>query len=133
MRDYKDVGLEVQKDPYFYLLSEADKQRSRNIPFRMLFDLGAIGGSAVYFLTRHNQLNSVKTLSISLNLVFGLTWRVLFAAVISDQISRRLFVNSYKLKQNQMANYECRKIMVQWPNAKQLPAPHQKQVSTFLV
>ena len=84
MRDFKNVGLEVQRDPYYYLLSESEKQRSRNIPFRMVFDLGAIGGTALYYVTRHNELHRLRSFTLSLNLVFGLTWRVLIAALVAD-------------------------------------------------
>ena len=66
----------------------------------MLFDLGAIGGTALYYVTRNNELHRLRSFSLSLNLVWGLTWRVLIATVFADQVSRRLFVNSYKLKEH---------------------------------
>eukprot|EP00347_Sterkiella_histriomuscorum_P010389 403376486 len=133
LNNYRDVGVQVQHDPYFYLLSQREKQYSRNLPFRFLFDATAVGGAALYFVTRHNELHRLRHLSLSLNLVFGLAWRMAFAALISDQVSRRLFVNAQKLKCHKMAEYEAKKIMVQWPNAKKLPMPHQKKTSFFLV
>ena len=133
MFNYRDLGVEVQRDPYYYLLSQQDKQRSRNIPFRFLFNAAAIGGAAVYFITRHNEIHRLRRLSISLDLVFGLGWRMVIAALVADQVSRRLFVNAHKLKLHQMADYECKKAMVLLPNAKRLLPPHKKPINYIMV
>ena len=59
----------------------------------------------------HNEIHRLRTLSISLDLVFGLAWRLALTGVVSDQISRRMFVNALKLKQHKMAEYEIKKVM----------------------
>ena len=132
-QNYREVGKEVQHDPYGYLLSQREKQYSRNIPFRFLFNGAIVGATALYYVTRHNELHRFARFSLSLNLVFGLGWRMALAFLISDQASRRLFVNYKKLKEHTMAEYECKKIMVQWPNAKKLPMPHEKKTTYFLI
>ena len=92
-RDFREVAREVQRDPYSYFMSQSEKQRARNIPFRVMFNAAAIGAAGIYYVTRHNEVHRLRTLSISMDLVFGLTWRCLIAAVAADQASRRLFVN----------------------------------------
>ena len=133
MRDYRDLGREVQRDPYNYFLSQSDKQYARNVPFRMMFNAAALGITGLYFITRHNSIHRLKNLSISLDLVFGLAWRMVIAGLVADQASRRMFVNQQKLKEHKMAENEIKKIMVRWPNAKQLPASYKKANSYFWV
>ncbi len=99
-QDARDVGREVQRDPYGYLLSESEKQSARNVPFRLLFNLSALGAAATYYLTRNNELHRIRTFSISLDLLFGLGWRLAIAGLVADQASRRLFVNYHKLRQH---------------------------------
>ena len=84
MKDPRDVGREVQRDPYGYLLTESEKQSARNVPFRMIFDFAAMGTMALYYLTRHNELHRVRNLSISADLIFGLGWRLAIAGLLAD-------------------------------------------------
>ena len=133
MKDFRDMGKEVQHDPYGYLLSESEKQSARNVPFRLMFNAAAMGASAIYFLTKNNQMHRIKHFSISLELVFGLGWRLALSGLIADQASRRIFVNYEKLRQHNLANNEVKKIMVKFPHAKQLRAPHRKANSWFWI
>ena len=77
-------GADLQHEPYKFLLSQQEKQYARNIPFRVLFNGMAIGGTAVYHLSRHNQFGRVRALSISFDMIFGVAWRSLIAAGIAD-------------------------------------------------
>ena len=133
MKDPKDVGREVQHDPYNYLLTESEKQSARNVPFRLLFNLSGIGAMSIYYLTRHNQMHRIRSFSISLDLIFGLAWRCAIAFLVADQASRRMFVNYEKLREHRMAENEVRKIMVKFPNAKTLHAPYRKANSWWWV
>jgi hypothetical protein len=133
MKDFREMGKEVQHDPYGYLLSEGEKQSARNVPFRLMFNGAAMGAAAIYFLTKNNQVHRIKYFSISLELVFGLGWRLALSGLVADQMSRRIFVNYEKLRQNQMATNEVKKIMVKFPHAKTLRAPHRKANSWFWV
>ncbi len=99
----------------------------------MLFNAAAMGASAIYYLTKNNEMHRIRYLSISLDLVFGLGWRMAIAGLVADQASRRMFVNYEKLRQHKMAEYECKKIMVKFPDAKTLRAPHRKANSWFWV
>ena len=133
MRDPRDIAKEVQRDPYDYLLSEREIQSAKNIPFRMMFNAAAMGAGAIYYLTKNAEMHRLRYLSISLDLVFGLGWRMAVAGVLADQASRRMFVNYEKLRQHKMAEQEVKKIMVRFPGAKSLRAPHRKANSWFLV
>ena len=53
-------------------------------------------------------------------MVYGVAWRMLIAAVVSDQLSRRVFVNYVALRKHKMAEYEVKKIMRTWDS----PKPH---------
>ena len=133
MRDPRETGKEVQHDPYNYLLSEREVQSAKNIPFRMMFNAAAMGAAAMYYITKNAEMHRIRYLSISLDLVFGLGWRMALAGVVADQASRRMFVNYEKLRQHKMAENEVKKMMVKFPGAKTLRAPHRKGNSWFLV
>ena len=133
MKDPRDLGRDVQRDPYGHLLSEREKQSARNVPFRLIFNMAAMGTMTVYYLTRHNEVHRIRNFSISLDLVFGLGWRLALAGVVADQASRRMFVNYEKLRQHKIAENEVRKIMVKFPNGKTLRAPYQKANSWWWV
>ena len=133
MRDAKELGREVQRDPYGSLLTQKELLSARNIAFRLIFNLGAVGTASMYYLTRHNEMHRIRRFSISLDLMFGLFWRLAIVGLIADQASRRMFVNYEKLRQHKMAVNEVRKIMVKYPNAKTLKAPYQKANSWFWV
>ena len=94
------VGLEVQRDPYSYLLSQNEKQSARNIPFRLAFNSMACGAAAVYYMSRHNELGRAKALKLTFDLAFNVFLRVALTLVVSDQMSRRMFVNYQALKKH---------------------------------
>ena len=124
-------GAELQHEPYKYLLSQQEKQYARNLPFRLAFNGLALGGTAIYHLSRHNQLGRVRALSISFDMVFGVAIRCGLAVLVADQFSRRMFVNYVALNKHDMAEYEVKKVMRTWPNPKPHVAQHQKPNSYF--
>ena len=91
-------GMEVQRDPYANLLSQREKQWARNLIPRTIFTSGCVGATAVYYLSRQNQLGRVKGLKITFDMVFGVVGRCLLAGVVAEQVSRRFFVNYQTLK-----------------------------------
>ena len=124
-------GAELQREPYKYLLSQSEKQYARNLPFRMAFNGLAVGATAVYHLSRHNQLGRVRALSISFDMVFGVAIRSALALVVADQFGRRLFCNYVALRKHEMAEYEVKKIMRTFPDPKPHVALHDKPNSYF--
>ena len=125
------LGMEIQHDPYKHLLSQREKQSARNLPFRFFFNGISAAGAAIYYMSRHNEIARLKSLRISVDLLFGVTWRVALTVVVADQVSRRMFVNYLALRKHKMAEYELKKTMRMWPGAKPMTAPHQRPNSYF--
>ena len=95
--DSKYVCLEVQRDPYYYFQTQAEKQSNKNLVLRFAFNSVAIGTAGLYFVTRNQELHRLRNLSFSANLIFGLFWRSLIAYAVADTFSRRIFVNYQKV------------------------------------
>ncbi len=57
MKDYKDLGREIQKDPYFYFQTQTEKQGNKNLPLRFVFNSATIGAFAVYYLSKNQQVH----------------------------------------------------------------------------
>ena len=117
-------GIEVQKDPYTHLLSQQEKQMARCLPFRLAFNSVALVGTSLYYMSRHNELARVRQMRVSYNLVIGLAWRLVIAAAISDQVSRRFFVNYSALRKHKMADLEVKKVMRTFANARPMTGPN---------
>ena len=133
MREVREIGKDIQKEPYRFLLSQKEKQQGRNLPLRMMLTGGACGLSALYYITRHNELHRIRGLSISLDLVFGLVWRLAITGLATEMVTKRLFVNYDRLREHKMAEIEIKKIVRTWPDPKPYQMPHQKPNSYFWV
>ena len=113
-------GADLQHEPYKYLLSQQEKQYARNLPMRFAMNGLAVGATALYYLSRNNQMGRVRAMSISFDMIFGVAIRSVVSLLVADQLGRRLFCNYVALRKHEMAEYECKKIMRTWPN----PKPH---------
>ena len=80
----------------------------------------------MYYLSRNNEFARVRAFKISFDMVFGIAWRSVIAIVVADQVGRRMFCNYTKLRENNIANNEVRKVMRTFPNAKPHYMPHEK-------
>ena len=127
----KDMCREVQKDPYSYLLSNWEKQTAKLLPLRMFFNAAAMGAFSLYYLSRHNELNRLKRLQFSFDMIFNVTIRAVFAGVVADACTRKLFVNYNRLTEHKVATNEIKKIMRQAPNARPYLKPHEKPNSYY--
>ena len=99
----------------------------------MAFSGLAAGSSAIYYLSRHNQMGRARALSISFDMIFGVAWRSVLAVLVADQFGRRLFCNYVALRKHQMAEYEVKKIMRTFPDPKPHIPLHQRPNSYFWV
>ena len=98
MREMHSVGLEVQRNPYSYLLSQNEKQGAYNIIPRFIFDGAAVGLASVYYLSRNNELQKLMRFRFSADMIFGVFWRAALTALAADIVSRRMFVNYIKIR-----------------------------------
>ena len=127
----KVMCAEVQKDPYSHVLSNYEKQMAKQIPARMVFNAVAMGVASLYYLSRHNELNRVKRLVFSLDMIANVGARALVAGVAADVVSRKLFVNYARLTEHKVAVNEVKKIMRQAPNARPYLGVHEKPNSYY--
>ena len=124
---------QVQRDPYANLLSQQELQAAKNLPLRLVTHSLAIGGTAFYYLSRHNELGRLRAGRVSYDMVFGVGWRVLIAVGVADQVSRHLFCNYVALKHHKIADYELRKAMRRMSAARPMTPFHLKPNSYFWV
>ena len=124
-------GAELQHEPYKFLLSQQEKQWARNLPFRMAFNGAAVGSAVIYHLSRHSQMGRARALSFSFDMVFGVAWRAALVGVVSDQVSRRMFVNYIALRKHEMAEYEVKKVMRTWPNPKPVSRSVNEKANSY--
>ena len=66
---------------------------SKQIPLRMFFVSLCIGGSSLYYMARHGEMNRVRNLNISAELMINIGARGALAFVIGDYFARKLFIN----------------------------------------
>ena len=92
--------MEVQRDPYQYLLSQSEKQSAQQILPRLFCVGTAMGVASLYYLTRHNELQKFMRFSITAEMIFGVVWRAAAAGLVAEVASRRVFVNYIRLKEH---------------------------------
>ena len=119
-----NLGLEVQRDPYRYLLTNHEKDAAKCPHARAIFGVAMLTLTKIYYLSRNNELARMKAFRFSPDMIFGLVWRSLLVLAVTDQFGRRMFVNYAALRTDKMANNECRKIMRTFPDAKPHLLPH---------
>ena len=84
----------------------------------------AMGAFALYYLSRHNEINRIRRLKFSIDMIINVSVRALFAGVASDIATRHLFVNYNRLTEHKVASNEVKKIMRTMPNARPMLMPH---------
>ena len=89
----KENALAVQHDPYDYLMSNWDRQMAKQLPIRMFCVGLAVGASSLYHISRTHEMNRLRRLQFSYDLMFNLAGRAVLAGLAGEVISRKLFVN----------------------------------------
>ena len=84
---------DVQRDPYSYVMTNYERQMAKQLPLRMFFNGISCGAAALYYLSRHNELNRVMKLRFSADMIVNVGARVALAFILSDIATRKLFVN----------------------------------------
>ena len=102
---------EVQRDPYANVLSNYERQMAKQIPARMFFNALGMGVASLYYLSRHNEINRVRRLVLSFDMMMNVGARALIAGVAADVVTRKLFVNYDRLTAHKVAVNEVKKIM----------------------
>ena len=108
-----------------------ERQMAKQIPIRMFFNAIAMGCASLYYLSRHHEINRVKRLVFSVDMMVNVGTRALVAGVVADVVTRKLFVNYDRLTAHKVAVNEVRKVMRTYPNARPLLKPHEKPNSYY--
>ena len=122
---------EVQRDPYGNLLSNYERQVAKQLPLRMFFNGLAMGGFAIYYLSRSNEIHRIRKLRFTVDMMLNAGARAVAAGVFTDIVTRHLFVNYDRIQAHKVANNEVRKIMRTFPNARPMLKPHEKPNSYY--
>ena len=59
---------------------------------------GFVGFSSFYYISRHHEMNRLRQLKFSVDLLFQLTGRAAVAGVVGDLVGRKMFVNYNKIQ-----------------------------------
>ena len=104
---------------------------SKQRPARLFLMTAAVGISSLYYLSRNAEINRIRQLKISFDMLVNVSVRAIPAALAGDFIGRKLFVNYKKQTSHKVANNEIKKIMRTFPNARPMLMPHQKPNSYY--
>ena len=122
----------MQKDPYAHLMTNWEVQMAKQLPVRMFFNALAMGAFSLFYLSRANEMARIKKLKFSIDMMVNVGSRALLAGVVSDLVTRKMFINYDKIRNHKAANNEIRKVMRAMPNARPYLKVHEKPNSYFL-
>ena len=88
------------------------------LPLRMAFNGLAVGAFSLFYLSRHHELNRVRRMKFSIDMLLNVGARSVLAFVVSDVCTRKLFVNYDAITQHKVAVNETKKIMRTYPHAR---------------
>ena len=121
----------VQRDPYAHLQTNVERILAKQWPVRIVLNSAFMAFAAFYYVSRHNELNRLMRLKISIDLMINVGTRVALAGVASDLLVKKLFLNKNRVTCDKVARNEVKKIMTTFPNAKTLLKPHEKPNSYY--
>ena len=101
------------------------------IPLRLFFCAFAAGASSIYYLSRNHEINRIRRLKLSVDMMVNVGARSVLAAGVADVVTRKLFVNYDRVVEHKVAKNEVSKIMRTMPNARPYLAPHQRPNSYY--
>ena len=90
----------------------------------MILNGVAVGAFSLYYLSRHNEINRIRRLKFSIDMMFNVGVRAVAAGLVSDFLTRKMFINYNRLTEHKVASNEVKKIMRTMPNARPMLAPH---------
>ena len=79
---------------------------AKQIPLRVIFNGLAAASFSLYYLSRTNEINRIKRMSFTIDMMINVGVRALGAGVVADVCSRKLFVNYNKIAAHKVASNE---------------------------
>ena len=104
---------------------------AKMLPLRLAFAGIASGAASLYYISRNHELNRLRRLQFSFDLLFNVAGRAAAAGLVGEIVARKLFVNYDRITQDKCARNEIRKAMRTFPDAKPHLLPHQKPNSYY--
>ena len=101
------------------------------IPLRIFFCATAMGLSSLYYLSRNHEINRIRNLKFSIDMMLNAGTRAVGAGIVMDVVTRKLFVNYDRVVEHKTAKNEVSKIMRTFPNARPYLMPHEKPNSYY--
>ena len=130
-RNVREDYHQIQRDPYKYLLSPNERAAAWALIPRIILGYGLGFAWAAYHLRRNNEIHKLWKLRLSGDLVFGFYFRLLGGFILGERIAARYFCDYKSIWRHKAADYEVRKLMRAWPNAKPFVQLHEKPNSYF--
>ena len=105
-------------------MTEWDSMMAKQLPLRLAFAGLAVGASTFYYISRNHEINRLRRLKLSFDLLFNVAGRGVLAGVAGEIFARKAFVNYDRIQQDKCARNEVKKIMRTFPDAKPHLLPH---------
>ena len=105
-------------------MSNWDRQVAKMLPLRFLFAGLCMGATSLYYITKSHEINRIKRMAFSMDLMANVGVRSLIAGAVADLVGRKLFVNEDRLTAHKVATNEVKKVMRTYPNARPMLMPH---------
>ena len=84
----------------------------------MVFNGIGAGAFVLFFLSRHNEINRIRRMKLSMDMIVNVGARSALAFVATDLCTRKLFINYDALTKHKTALNEAKKIMRTYPDAR---------------
>ena len=104
---------------------------AKNLPIRLACVGLFAGFSAFYYISRNHEINRLRNLKVSFDLIFNVGARALVFGVVGEVFARKFFVNYDRITQDKCARNEIKKVMRTFPDAKPYLLPHEKPNSYY--
>ena len=114
-------------------MTQSEVRSAKMLPLRMAFNGLAVGAFSLFYLSKHHELNRVRRMKFSIDMIINVGARSALAFLVSDVCTRKLFVNYDGLTKHKTAVNEVKKIMRTYPDARPYLRPHEKPNSYLFV
>ena len=94
------------------------------VPLRIFTCALVMGASSLYYISKNHEINRIKNLKFSIDLMINVTSRALLWGFVGDVVTRKMFVNYDRVVEHKVAANELKKIMRTMPNARPYLRPH---------
>ena len=128
--EYKEA-IDVQKDPYKYLLTAQEKQSAHGYIPRLLLQIGVPSLVCYRFFRNSGQTDRFMRIKLPTSLVLTVFWKATLSFLLATYFGSKLFINRNRVIHHKMAKNEISKIMRLQTEARPYLEFHQKSNSLW--